>query len=352
MEGGSQLSNPKKNPALLYLGRFQCDYLSEGGMQSFRFPFTPEVIRDLEVFNVSLLFVQIKAFVAYFKIQPSELTILLADDILFSKTFTLPDPKSREDAIQVFIESVPFEETGVVQVPLQNSVTVSVANKLYYDAFKTGFEALGFTVTLALPAFLLNKEVNLAKSADVASLSLALKHTSTHRQYSLLAQHSAGQAASVVEGKGDKLKSNKRTLLLVGLFVILIGVLVIVYMLSYSQPLTSPANNQVTPAIQSSTVQPQSKKVSVGSMQVIYQLSSQERVNQITSLMKEVGITSVSSASVTVVATTSGSTLLFSPNVTEDDRGVILAELQKIVPTISIIEGNIASIDAILNLNE
>ncbi len=345
------MSNTKKLNAVLYLGRFQCDYLPEGGTQSFRFPFTQEVIRDLDVFNVPLLLVQIKAFVEYFKIQPSELTILLADDILFSKTFTLPDPKSREDAIQSFIDSVPFEETAVLQIPFQNSVTVSIANKSYFEAFKKGFEAIGFSVPLTIPAFLLNKEINLAKSSDASSLAVALKHAPAHRQYSLLTQHSLTQASSAMVEKDGKLKTNKRTILLLGIFVILIGVLVIVYMLSNSQesaPVPTATQSQVSQEVTST---PQIEKVSFDSAEIVYQPIAVDQVDQITALLKEIGVVNVTSRSATLVATTSASTLYFSSTVTEGDRAILLTELQKIIPTVTIIEGGISSVGAVLNLN-
>lgn len=340
----------KKEPALLYLGRFQADYFAEGATQSIRFPFHPEVVRDLEVVNPQALSEQIKAWVTQFNIAPATLTILLADDLLFSKTITLADPKSREDAIHTFIDAVPFEETSYVQVPFQGSVTVSVANKGYFDAFKEAFEILGFSVELILPAFFLNKEVNLAKSLDVASLTLALKKAGTYRQYSMLSQPLLTPATTSVQVTAKTPSEKKRLIVLVGVFGVLIVILIMVYAMSQnSNPVPAQTNTQPSlPPVAAEVPDPQAEMIDT--MRIIYQPGMVDRVDEIIAGLQSAGVTEISSESATI-ATTSASVIFFAPTVSEGTRGVLLSEIQKIIPTLTVGEGDTASIDAVLHLN-
>ena len=350
MEGDYTVNKVKKNPALLYLGRFQADYLADGATQSIRFPFKADVVRDLEVINTAALSEQIKAWVAQYKIIPADLTILLADDLLFSKVITVPDPKSREDAINTFIDAVPFEETAVVQVPFQGSVAVSVANKSYYDAFKKAFEALGFSIMLVLPAFLLNKEVNLAKSQDIASFNLALKKADTYRQYSLLSQIQHQPVALAGDKEKGEPKKNMRLFLLLGIFGLLILILIGVFIMTQNQStpaVTSSSQNDVSP--QEIAISPIEAEM-IDTIKVVYRPQTTSPVDDVITALQNVGVTDIASES-GVISTTSAAVIFFAPAVSEDTRGVLVREIQKIIPSLVIGADSTASEEAILEIN-
>ena len=351
MEGDYTVNKVKKNPALLYLGRFQADYLADGATQSIRFPFKADVVRDLEVINTAALSEQIKAWVAQYKIIPADLTILLADDLLFSKVITVPDPKSREDAINTFIDAVPFEETAVVQVPFQGSVAVSVANKSYYDAFKKAFEALGFSIVLVLPAFLLNKEINLAKSQDTASFNLALKKADTYRQYSLLSQIQHPPVALAGDKEKGEPKKNMRLFLLLGLFGLLILILIGVFVMTQNQATPEVTNSsQSGVSSQEIAISPIEEVEMIDTIKVVYRPQTTSPINSVISALQNVGVTNIASES-GVISTTSAAIIFFAPAVSEDTRGVLVREIQKVIPSLIVGEDSSASEEATLEIN-
>lgn len=225
---------------VIYLDKYMFDFYSELSPNVLRFTFTPDTVRDFDVINHELILSQIKLFVSQNKLTPVMLHIVLSDTVLFGKEIKITDPGKKDFDIQAFLDTVPFESVGSTTVMLPNSIQVLATNKDMYETIKSGFEANGFTTELVIPSLMM-KEVNLKNGLAPDSAQLIISRAVALRQYNFISValpvESQGQ-----ENKGEPVKkNNKRTFLLVGVFVFLILVLVLVIFMT-SQP------SQVTPS--------------------------------------------------------------------------------------------------------
>src|SRR5664279_948805 len=134
-----------KGTGVIYLKRegFQIYITSYPSIVEFRF--VPEIVRDLDIVNKDLLENIIKMFLQGNKLPPSNLTVVLADNAIFTKDFfptentlSQPEPENEstttklkvDPAIQVelqnqakqFVEHIPFESIISKTVPFRNGI--------------------------------------------------------------------------------------------------------------------------------------------------------------------------------------------------------------------------------------
>lgn len=225
---------------VIYLDKYMFDFYSELSPNVLRFSFTPDTVRDFDVINHELIINQIKLFVQQNKLAPVMLHIVLSDTVLFGKEIKITDPGKRDLDVQAFLDTVPFESVGSTTVMLPNSVQVLATNKDMYETIKSGFEPNGFTTELVIPALMM-KEVNLKNGLSPDSAQFIISRAVALRQYNFIS------VAMPVEpqeqgSKGEmSQKNNKRTFLLVGVFVFLILVLALVIFMTSQPPQVTPS---------------------------------------------------------------------------------------------------------------
>lgn len=331
---------PKKPQAVMLLGRFQGVYLSQTMTQPVTIPFPPEIVRDMDVVDRDALTDFLKAMTEQMQLAPSELILLLADDVLFVKQFPTADIKSREKEMQDFVDSVPFEDPAVTKMPAPPNTVVAVSSREYFEAFEDAFKKLKFAVALILPAFVMAKEVNLAQTVDVNTLSTAMHRAPAYHQYNLFQKEEEllpHTPSPLITKEAPKDKT--RLYVMLGVFGILLIVLFFVYRAS-TQPIkttptpTPPASAPVVAPSTSPSPTASSSAQASESAKIQYVPDKSQLATTISSELQTHGITA--SLEETPSLAGAGSLVVFSSSIPEETKQAIVTDLQQIDPTIKI----------------
>lgn len=232
---------------IIYLQKDKFDFYIPISGKVIEFRFVPEIVQDLEVINAELLENLIKLFVESNKIAISELIIVIADNACFVQDFLQTTPAGElqnfDEQTKKFVESVPFDDVASATFPLKNGIKVLATNRTLFESIVTSFEKLGFKTQVVLPGVVFGGDMGVKTTLDVIAANIIFQNLDTVRQHNLLekkieeshedkdageikAPEQVGQDIEVNDKPSGK-KSNKRIFLLVGVFVVLIGVLVI-----------------------------------------------------------------------------------------------------------------------------
>ncbi len=317
-----------KISALLYLGRFQAVYYIPERNQVFTLVFPNDVVRDLEVVKKESLHILIKDFVSKNQLDPRSISILLADEIVFSKNFSSLDQKVKDDEIESFIDSIPFEEQSVVKIPNETGTLVAVVNKDYFLSFKKSFEIIGFKGEYVLPAFLFSKISNVKNGQTPEAFEAVIKHINEFRQYNLNQEESVITPGEKVLISNEVPKDKKRLFVLGGVFAVLIIVLIIVYLMS-QQPLQVSKSQQSTQT--QNIVSPSTSPQVIASYSAVVQYlpAYASKAAEVKSRVEAGGVPIVELVQ-SADLTASSSSIIFSPLVPQVLRQSLLSEISKI----------------------
>ncbi len=206
------------------------------------FPYPQGVVTDLEIVNAEDLRTQLHNWIKTNKIEPTLCAILFASNSTFLKEIPLTEPlEKREELKKTFVDLVPFNETLFAEYTFDKSIIVAVVNKRLTIILRDIIQEAGFSVENIAPAAALYGASQLngfdANTAqDVLKKASVLKAGAFSLIEKEVGEESSGEGAPVA-------KNNKRLYLLVGLFVVLIGILVIVYFTM--MPKATPPRNKV-----------------------------------------------------------------------------------------------------------
>jgi hypothetical protein len=220
---------------ILYLDRNTLGIFTPGMAAMLYFTFPPEVIRDVEIIDKDTLLNQIKAIIESNNIQPANLTVLLSDNLLFSRDFQPTPEHSEEQLIKPFMEEVPFEHVASKTVTTPQAISVITTNKDFYETFTKGFKAAGFTVKAILPATYAGLDVNQLTqlTPDMVSTIAGKADSLGLYNFALLpATEKPPITDHRPQSSGVQQSGNKRLVVLVGVFGLLIGILAIVFLMS------------------------------------------------------------------------------------------------------------------------
>lgn len=353
MEGGKLMTVKKqktqqvsKLAGILYLGRFQAVYYLPERNQVFTQVFPNDIVRDLEVVKKDSLNNIIKEFVAKNQLDPRYISILIADEIIFSKNFSSLGQKVKEDEIESFVESIPFEEQSVVKIPNESGTLVAVANKDYFLSFKKSFEIIGFKCEYVLPAFLFSKISNLKNGQSPQSFEAVIKHMNEFRQYNLNQDDSVITPVEKVLISNEVPKDKKRLFVLGGVFAVLIIVLIVVYVMS-QQSSATPQMTQM-PSGQA-VITPTDMQKTAASYSAVIQYLPQfaSKAADIKSRLEVTGVQSIELAqNANLSASSSG--VIFSPVISQTMRQNVLSEISKVDQRFVGREDNTISVGSIL----
>lgn len=246
---------------VVYITRAQMVLFIQGMQNVLTVPFPQEIIRDLDIINQAKFASFLAELITTQKLQPASLTILLANDLLFAKQMLSNDPNAQNLEEQTFVDMVPFEEFGVQKIPFNNAVYITVANKDLYEGMIKAFELNNFIVSMVLAAYMFSKEVNFAVALTPQALAVIIPKFNNLKQFNFL-KLKAVVAISDVEEKSpiektttitpsdtskEPPKKNNKTLIIVGLFIMFIGILISVYLWSSQQQQLPKKNTVATP---------------------------------------------------------------------------------------------------------
>lgn len=228
---------------IAFISRTQIVLYIQGMATQFAIPFPPDVIRDLDIIDQTKLASLLQATIAQQKIPPASITLLLANDLLFAKQMMNNDISAQNLEEQAFVDMVPYEDVGVRRIPFNNGIYITVANKDLYEGIIKAFEANNFITPLVLAAYIFSTDVNFASALTPSSLTLLMQKAPSYKQFNFLQKEvivkapeekipeSHGSDTVEVQKDPPPPKSN-RVFILSGVFIMLIGVLIAVYLWS------------------------------------------------------------------------------------------------------------------------
>ena len=86
-------------------------YFTNNGATGLRFDFPITSVNDLEVVNNTEFVELIKAFIDQSQLPPANIIIVLSNSVCFDRNFSSLAQNILEEQINLFLESVPFENT-------------------------------------------------------------------------------------------------------------------------------------------------------------------------------------------------------------------------------------------------
>ncbi len=294
MEGNLLMT--KGQSGILYLQRDKLNLYAPDLPSVYQFTFETDAILHTDIINKEILDTRIKQFLDTNKITSRNLAIILSNDTLFIKEFSKSSAKDQankkpqksaqttgtsanqsasptapqedlETSIKNYLDAVPFEDIISKRYPIQNGIRVLAANSNFYQAIKSVFEKYDFHIDLVIPAFLYEPKIKLTSDLNKETANMVFKKLDSFKQENLLAsktnieiQAQAEQAAntdtiSLSPPAAKKSSGNLRVFILLGIFVILIGVLIAVYIISNQSP-SKPAVTTPSVVVSSPTLLP------------------------------------------------------------------------------------------------
>lgn len=221
-----------KKQALLYLDRNGFYFYQVGFSNIISLGFSETSVKDLDIVDDKSLENQIQAFSVQNKLVPNNITIIISPNLIFEKDILSLDPQQQKEAIEKFINTVPFNNVATYNYNFDKGIKVIGVNEDLYLAIKNGFEKIGSNVSLVLPYHSLGSDAALLNNFTVANISQLLKRVERLRQFNLLHAKILNTQPSQTtpnSTNGKKPKINIRTIAMGGFLLVLL--LVLGYML-------------------------------------------------------------------------------------------------------------------------
>ena len=378
----------KSHPIILFIDRFGFSVYQDTFAGIRKFNFTQDVVANLDVVNRTQLTNLIISFIQVNKIVPSSLAAILSDDIIYIKDLSIPVQKpplvpnqkanqsqktdlrqnaaqaqktetngdrDHEDDVQKFLENIPFEEVLAKTIKSGSINRIVAVNKDLVMAIIEAFVSKGSTMEAITPGFMFGQGIKFTTGLTPEIIKLILGNTETFKSVNLLTDPEKMIPSQTLGGESanlpDEIKKpqNIRQYLLIGVFVILIIILVIVLFTSgILQPAESPKVK--VPAVRAPVVSPVIKvtlipspvstiSADLKSIKVKIMRNSQT-AEKATSL--KAGLLGMGYQDVTIQASGASvsekSSVAFSQNIPMDLRNSIVAEIQEILPGLTILE--------------
>lgn len=229
---------------LIYLAKNGIALYDDKTKRVFQLNFGQEVAKDLEIANPDQLNLHIKSFVSANKIIPSALIMIVSHNMFFEKDIPILPKEQQDIETQKFLDNVPFETIRSKIFQSAKTSKIVAANGHFIDSVKKSFEALGFSITIAIPsmAFAITDE-----GLNQGTIKLIFSKYSSLKQYNLLntepevnSQTSQKESEKEVKDVESKEKTNKKNLIAIIIFIIVIVVIFIIVFIVLSAQSSSP----------------------------------------------------------------------------------------------------------------
>lgn len=373
---------PVRRTGVIYLQKDRFQFYLPQFASVLEFRFVPEMVRDGDVFNSELIENVVKLFVTNSKIPPSDLIIVLADNISFLKDITPPAPQPQpktpgqplqtvktdmakeelDEEVKRFITHVPFETVISKSIPIKNGVRVFATNQELFDVVKKAFEKLGFMIEGVFPGVFYGNNLSAKPVMDAPTANFFLSRVNLVRQYNLLEQKifvpesksaKEEEQEPVVFDEDPSAVSKKRMPLLLGVFGLLIVVLVVVIAMNFNQfqphkPVPHPTPAAVAavagpvattaPSIAPSiiAVSPDPTEAKKLTVQIINASDSPKSSQSLREALEDFGFKNVRVQAQTLGV--SGAVVTFSSVPSPAIRNVVLDEVRKVTSEVKVQE--------------
>ncbi len=383
----------KKSLSVLYLDRTSFTYFLDRG-QSYVFQFPQGTVNELEIINEELFEKTLITFIQSQKLPPATVMIILSPDIIYEKEFLDPAPpepiaeekknadkkleikkevqtsesrsvilEERARQIQIFLETVPFEEIASKNYKLPKGVKVIASNKHFYETIISMLTKQLFIIDAVVPFTMLDKEIIAAPGMNAEKAKKIIKHYELIKHNSMMEENRLSFDRTIPEMHHIQMTTKittKREIALVSIFGCLLLVLGV---LSYTTFFSSSRNRRVasleqtipiTPVIPTVPPSPtpvasESAAINKESMKVLINGGTALQQNLIKQDFLNNGFTNIITKPSTVPAT-GKALVIFSSNLSSQAKEVLLALIKQNVLNVSVQETSTAEADVVINL--
>jgi len=236
-----------KNRAIIFIHKDKFEYYDETQSRIIHFVFQPDVIQDLELVDKDKLNLQVKSFVETNKIPPANMLFIIADTIIFEKSFPVTPNADKNLEIQKFLENIPFEHVSYKVIDSQKDYKVLAINKELFEALKFSFETLGFKTLGIIAQFSLGETYRISQNLNSDIAKYILRHFDPLKKQGFIQEEMKLPPQTTTEETPGEVKkiqspiSKYRLPILISVFVLSIGALSIFIYLQY------PKRSKATP---------------------------------------------------------------------------------------------------------
>ncbi len=350
---------------LLYLQKTNITWYDAASNQLAAVPLSDDCIRDMEVVNAEQIATLLEPHLAKQAATPGTAILIIDSPLMFSTT--IPTTADSEEAVENFLELVPFDMVAETQIPGQNETTVLATNQSLITAFRRILQKHNIALTMALPLGIYDVSNQQLSPLAASTAQLFIDQAQQLAPYSLLQTspiskpvpaEQTGTDAETAEtvpthkpSYADEEKKKPHTLkVLVPLFALL--VLVLVGMLVWQrQPPTRPTSTlaQASQPTQTKPAQPTATtatpdnstpvNVSSISVQVLAAQDGLERAKEIGTTFSQAGFQVLPDTQQTAIST-SQTIIFIDATYPKSVRDRVETLLKKHVETYSVQEAD------------
>lgn len=360
----------KNHPIILFIDRNGFSLYQDILTNIPKFNFTPDLISNLDVVNKEQFVNLIATFIQINKIVGSSLAVILSDNVIYVKDLVSPvqkptlDQGLHKDEAQNFLENIPFEEVLAKIIKAGDAGRIVAVNKDLVMTIIDAFVSKGSAIETITPSFMYGQSADFTQGLSLDNVRVILGNTETLRLGNLLTDQEKIIPSQNLESERKNLSAdtkpdlasvkkpqNLRQYIFIGVFVTLLVIFAVVYLnLGVSQtPPVKKVKNSAS-AINAPTAPPTGEPtlaqaiitaipLDIKSIKIKIVQSSQidEKADSLKSRLLSMGLADITSE-VSQSSTAEKSSVIFSQNIPADLRNNIIAEVKKILPSVSILE--------------
>lgn len=339
----------KNHPILLFIDRNGFTLFQDTLTDIARFNFTPDLVANLDVVNKEQFSNLITSFIQINKITPSSLSVILSDNIIYIKDLT--DTEESKDAIQAFLENVPFEEVlaKVIKTDVINRIVA--VNKNLVMTIADAFINKGSSMEAVTPSFMYGQNVNFTVGLTQDNIRTILGNLEILRIGNLLTDQEKIVLPQIVEDEksfkesGVKKPQGLRQYILIGVLVTLLVIFVVVY-LNMGAAKTPPQNKKlknsasstvIVPTVPQATIAIVKNDLKMVQIKVVENSQLKTLTDSIKNNLLTAGFKNIISE-VSEVSIPEKSSIVFSKDIASSVRNMALSEIKKTLTDITVSE--------------
>lgn len=234
------MKKEKKRHQIIFIYRDRIFFCDPTLQKSLEFKMGTDLIRDLEIVDQVGLEKALKKFLLEFLTEDNETLIILNKNTYFRKTIENAQVTATEKKtiIDDFSDLVPFDDIFVKQFTLKKQIEVLAINREFYEPILNTLQKLNFNITMILPELVVEDVVGEASCTPEENDAL-LKVIGKLGAFDLLG--SGHKLVTKHNAEIEPIKErNKRLMVLVGVFGVLILMLLATIIFSANRTYDDP----------------------------------------------------------------------------------------------------------------
>jgi hypothetical protein len=328
--------------SVLYIEREHFQLSIETRADVVQYVYPPEFISNLDIIHPEHFKQNLTEFIKKNNLIFTNVLIVLSNTVVFEKDFK-PEEQNK---IQEYLDNVPFETIGLLKIPAPTGIKVIVANATFYTLLAEVFSQFGINIDYVIPESALGAPVGAFSAATARFILTRYAELVQYRFIIDTTTVNTIQPTLVTKEEPKKKDASLKLLLPVMGVILLILIFVIIQQFTGGSsgnktaptvlptftpvpvsPTTTSDNTNSTPAATAAL-----KRIS--SVQILYDPSSEAKVNQLKQNFEPIGILNVQASSSS--ATVAVPVVVFAANIDQTDKQKVVEEVKKIFPDITV----------------